>query len=234
MNLEESVKNYSGKKIKVSMEYLRKTNNFDFEPYRTIEYLIEKSKKLFFIVKEEIKMIHNNKDLAPFKEISIGEYFKNKNKIHLKLIQTSNNNIYDEYNIKSEKIKNLEKINKKSDAESLDLKYPEINPENVNINSDITNIDINLNSNTINNLTNGIRYSEISINNFNNENLSKKLNLSKIEDRYKEKEKNIIKKKENLLIDKSKFLCECNSNLLKTYFDREENTLICKNCRTDV
>ena len=31
------------------------------------------------------KIIHNNKDLTPFKEISISEYFKNKNKIHLKM-----------------------------------------------------------------------------------------------------------------------------------------------------
>jgi len=217
MNLDESIKNYTSKKIKVSMEYLRKTNNYDFEPYRTIDYLIEKAKKLFFIVKEEVKIIHNNKDLTPFKEISISEYFKNKNKIHLKMIQISNN-----------KKENVDKNLIKSNASNLDL----INPENINsINNDISN-EINLN--TINNTNSEIKNIDISINNSKIENLTRKDYLNKVEDRNTERRLKSMKKKENEFIEKSKFLCECKSNLVKTYFDREENTLICKNCRTDV
>ena len=39
----------------------------------------------------------------------------------------------------------------------------------------------------------------------------------------------------NLTIEENnKMLCECKSNLLKTYYCRNDNSFICKNCRLNV
>ena len=64
---------------------------------------------------------------------------------------------------------------------------------------------------------------------------SKQDYINKIDERNSEKRlKNLIKNDNNEFVNKSKFLCDCQSNLIKTYFDRDKNEFICKNCRMDV
>ena len=53
--------------------------------------------------------MHKNKDLLPYKDICIREYFKNKNKIHLKIIQITKENSDSNKQEKIEKYINKQK-----------------------------------------------------------------------------------------------------------------------------
>jgi hypothetical protein len=77
------------KKYRIVLEYNLITNSIDVEPYKPIKCLREKAIRLFFPIKGEMKLTYNNKDLTPHETVTIGEYFKNKNNIIIKVIEVS-------------------------------------------------------------------------------------------------------------------------------------------------
>ena len=61
------------------------------------------ARKIIYPFKCDLKLLYANKDLTVFENMSIGEYFKNKNKVHVKIIQiiSSNSNPYSNPNSNS-------------------------------------------------------------------------------------------------------------------------------------
>jgi hypothetical protein len=80
------------KKIRVNLEYASNTAGIDVEPYRPIKYLKERASKLFYPIKFEMTLLHSNKDLTAYENVSLGEYFKNKSNITIKIILNLNKN----------------------------------------------------------------------------------------------------------------------------------------------
>lgn len=76
----------NSKKVKINLEFSGKNVSLELEPYRPIKFIKEKAAKIFYPCNFELKIIHINKDLTPFENVSIGDYFKNKNIISLKLV----------------------------------------------------------------------------------------------------------------------------------------------------
>lgn len=249
MNTDESNKKVKSKKINILMDYMGKKITFDFEENRTIEYLIEKTKELFFMV-ENIKVLYRNIDLIGFKDLTIKEHFLNKNKVQLKIVK--NKKQYSDLNLINKK-ENLENFNKNSiERNSLSS----ISNMNSILHNGIIDDSLNLNiidksklisihkknkdiKTMINSPINSPKNIKISINSpintINKHSTStKKDHLKKVEERNTENRVRNVQKKEEKHKNKSKFICECDSNLVKTYFDRNKNALICKNCRMDV
>lgn len=241
--------NYSNslKKLKIYLDYLGKSIEIEIEPYKTIAQLKEKTRKLFFIVNLEFKLIHSNKDLTPFDSITIGEYFKNKSKTHIKVIQLSNANYSKEINSgqnKTEKSLNGSNYIRSSyiadSNDDLTEKIKINENENFNLISEDPDLISNLNLNTLNNI----------------EAIESNVNVS-----LKLKSKNLLKSKDNIsnkaaslnkgdsvilninannnsssgnVIENAKNMCDCKSNLVKSYYCRDDNSFICRNCRIEV
>jgi hypothetical protein len=75
------------KKIKISLEYNNSPVLLDVEPYRQIKFLKEKAGKIFYPLNFDIRLIYNNRDLSSCENLQIGEYFKNKGVIYIKVMQ---------------------------------------------------------------------------------------------------------------------------------------------------
>jgi len=239
MNNNSSSK--SLKKLKINLEYLGKTMGIEVEPYKTISQLKEKTRKLFFIVNLDFKLIHSNKDLTPFDSISLGEYFKNKSKIHLKLIQTSNLNYSKEINASGKNDKNSNyNENKSSYIGNLNNSLDRININDKENLLNLNNDDININNTHLNTLNNS-NLNLDQIENLNNNRNSDNNISSRLKTRSITKNKNkadssilISNNYESNVANNSKNICECNSKLVKSYYCRNDNSFICKMCRMDV
>ncbi len=77
------------KKVKIAFEYNGNIVNIEMGPYKTIKDLKEKAAKLFYL-NYEVKLYGNNKDLTPYENWTIGEFFKNKPNIQVKVMQLQN------------------------------------------------------------------------------------------------------------------------------------------------
>jgi hypothetical protein len=84
--------NSSIKKYKIVLEYNLITHNIEIEPYRQIKNIRERVIKLFHGIKNDIILKYNNKDLTPNENVTLGEYFKNKTKLILKIIDSNKSN----------------------------------------------------------------------------------------------------------------------------------------------
>lgn len=76
-------------KIKLQLEYDDKASVLDFEIYKPISSIYDKAEQIYFPLKfnKEHKIItFHSKDLSMYSHLAIGEYFKNKNKITLKIV----------------------------------------------------------------------------------------------------------------------------------------------------
>ncbi len=227
----------SVKKLKINIEFQGKTIGIELEPYKTVSQLKEKTRKVFFIVNLDFKLIHSNKDLSPFESITIGDYFKSKSKVHLKVIQTSNLNYSKEIVPSAKNDKNANpNENKSSYINNLNNSLDKTNiadRENLfGFNNEDLKIN-NLNLNTLNNSNINLDLVD-NLNNNKNNDISVSLKL---------KPKSNLKNKNKLdssipLISNSdinnKNICECNSKLIKSYYCRNDNSFICKMCRIDV
>jgi hypothetical protein len=80
------------KKIRVNLEYASNNASIDVEPYRPIKYLKERASQLFYPIKFEMILLHSNKDLTSYDNISLGEYFKNKSNLTIKITLNLNKN----------------------------------------------------------------------------------------------------------------------------------------------
>lgn len=230
------------KKIKINLDYLGKTIGIELEPYKTINQVKEKTRKLFFIINLEFKLIHSNKDLTPFDSITIGEYFKNKSKIYLKVVQLTNVNYSKEFNkdnrnekspnnndIRSSYVSNLNNSIEKTKINDMDNAF-NINDEDKNNTNLIT---MNNSSNNIDNIENTNKISNDNLNlstklkskNLHNNKDSSKLNNNRLDS---------IDNYTNYNNNSSKNLCDCKYNIVKSYYCREDNKFICKNCRVEV
>ena len=76
-------------KIKIQFEYDQKTSTIEVEVYKQVSILYEKVESLFFplnIVQEGKLLTYNNKDIFQYSQNLIGEIFKNKSKIMIKVV----------------------------------------------------------------------------------------------------------------------------------------------------
>ena len=77
---------YNLKKVKVIIEYEGKTKSSEIPPYKPINFIKEVSRDLFKNnIGPEIKLKYNNKDLTQFEGNIIGDFFKRKNIIKIKI-----------------------------------------------------------------------------------------------------------------------------------------------------
>jgi len=76
-------------KIKVALEYTDNIVNEEVMPYKTIKFLKERVMKIFYPLNYDIKLFYMNKDLTNFENIPLGEYFKNKSNITIKVVQVT-------------------------------------------------------------------------------------------------------------------------------------------------
>jgi hypothetical protein len=75
------------KKIKINLEYGTTIVNLEVEPYRPIKYLKQRASQIFYPLNFEVRVSYCNKDLTPFEEVNVGEYFKGKSNIAVKVFQ---------------------------------------------------------------------------------------------------------------------------------------------------
>ena len=74
-------------KIKVTLEYSGRSITSEIVPYKTIKYLREITKTLFYPIQGEVNLIYQNKDITKYGQYPLGEFFKNKNQIFIKVIK---------------------------------------------------------------------------------------------------------------------------------------------------
>lgn len=76
-------------KIKLQLEYDEKISIIDCEIYKPISFIYERAEQIYFPLKfsKDNKIItFHSKDISSYSHLAIGEYFKNKNKISLKVV----------------------------------------------------------------------------------------------------------------------------------------------------
>ena len=103
----------AGKKIKISLEYSGKIVNIECEQYKPIRSLKERAGKIFYPLSSESRLVHNNKDLSPYESVALGDFFKNKTNIHIKVYQIVNFNAKEE-NVNYSHLSNSPNVNYKS------------------------------------------------------------------------------------------------------------------------
>ena len=96
--------------LKISLEYEGRKINTEIQPYKTLKNVKDLSKKLFFILEKEIELIYKNQ-IIESKNLkkSLGEFFTNKNLIHIKIIPKST--IVKNSKLKLASLKNNNKVN---------------------------------------------------------------------------------------------------------------------------
>jgi hypothetical protein len=75
------------KKIKITLYYESKGVNIDVEPYKPLKFLKQRAAQIFYPLNFEVKISYCNKDLTQYDDVKIGEYFKNKSNITVKVYQ---------------------------------------------------------------------------------------------------------------------------------------------------
>ena len=73
------------KKIKVNLEYEGRIISSQVPPYKTLNYIKELAKNVFYLTNSEIQMIYSHKDITQFDNYIIGDFFKRKNPISIKI-----------------------------------------------------------------------------------------------------------------------------------------------------
>ena len=110
----------SGKKIKISLEYSGNVVNIECEQYKPIRYLKERAGKIFYPLNSDTRLVYNNKDLTPYESVALGDFFKNKTNIHIKVYQIVNFNLK-EHNVNYSHLSNSPNVSYKSYAGNVAL-----------------------------------------------------------------------------------------------------------------
>ncbi len=88
---------YSLKNIKINIEYEGKIKSTEIPPYKPISYIKEIAMELFNSIQSEIKIFFCNQDISEYKEYIIGDFFKRKKVINIKIEELNpkifNNNL---------------------------------------------------------------------------------------------------------------------------------------------
>jgi len=74
------------KKLNFKVEYLGRIKSTEIPTNKTIEYLIEVLKNLFYPITTKIKILYNQSDIIPFSKYTLGDFFKLQNQINLKIV----------------------------------------------------------------------------------------------------------------------------------------------------
>ena len=80
---------YLRQKIKTNLEYQGRRVTTDIPPYKTIKYIKELAKNLFYPINSEIRLIYQHKDITQYEQNIIGDFFKRKNQIYIKILTYS-------------------------------------------------------------------------------------------------------------------------------------------------
>lgn len=111
------IKKIDFKCFEINLEYKEQLITIKAEPYKTIEYIKEKSMNKFMDLPSDIRYYYLGKDITECGSEKIGDYFKNREKVTIKLIPSNN---YHHHNNNSPSSSNI--INKKNNYNNL-LKY---------------------------------------------------------------------------------------------------------------
>ena len=96
--------------LKISLEYEGRKIITEIQPYKTLKNVKDLSKKLFFILEKEIELIYKNQIIEQKNlKKSLGEFFTNKNLIHIKIVPKST--IVKNSKLKLASLKNNNKLN---------------------------------------------------------------------------------------------------------------------------
>ena len=98
------------KKLKINLEYEDRVIASEIPPYKTLKYIKTLAKKLFYIKNADIQLIYMNKDITGYENYLIGDFFKRKNQISIKIISL-NINSKSTNNIKMKRLYILDKSN---------------------------------------------------------------------------------------------------------------------------
>ena len=98
------------KKLKINLEYEDRIIATEVPPYKTLKYIKNLAEKLFYIKNAEIQMIYLHKDITQYENYLIGDFFKRKNQISIKIISVIINS-KSTNNIKMKRLNILDKTN---------------------------------------------------------------------------------------------------------------------------
>ena len=98
------------KKLKINLEYEDRVLVTEVPPYKTLKYIKNIAEKLFYIKNADIQMIYLHKDITQYENYLIGDFFKRKNQISIKIISL-NINSKSTNNIKMKRLYILDKTN---------------------------------------------------------------------------------------------------------------------------
>ena len=200
---------YSLKNIKINIEYEGKIKSTEIPPYKPISYIKEIAMELFNSIQSEIKIFFCNQDISEYKEYIIGDFFKRKKVINIKIEELNPKNFNN--NLKNEK---KSKINKTSlickcfrdqitnycrNCKEFICNTCRIN--SIHLNHKITQVDID-------NLVESVKLYAITLES------EIPINLHKIEENYHKFEKNKIK---NDIQSRHEIINEKIDNVLNVY-----------------
>ena len=95
---------YSLKNIKVNIEYEGKKKSSEVPPYKPISYIKEIAMELFSSIQSEIKLFFGNQDISEYEEYIIGDFFKRKKMINIKVEELNPKEFNNITNINKNKI----------------------------------------------------------------------------------------------------------------------------------
>ncbi len=76
---------YLKKKLIVNLEYQGRKITVEIPPYRQIKYLKEIAKNSFYILNSKISLLYQHRDIIEHEESLIGDYFKKKSQVSIKV-----------------------------------------------------------------------------------------------------------------------------------------------------
>ena len=136
----KTIKTIDFKCIEINLEYKEQIITIKFEPYRTLDYIKEKAKNKILDLPSDIHFYYLGKDLAEYGAEKIGNFFKNREKVTIKLKTPPQNSHHIGANSSSPKNLFNNKINKYKDNNYFlnnnyikykDLKNEEIKHKNI-------------------------------------------------------------------------------------------------------
>ena len=211
-NLNSSNYSYSSIEftlLKDSYKYIINIPNI-----KTISAIKEACYNLFYPIRGKFKMFFRNKDLMPFIEVPIYQYFKNLTKANIVVVIENEEQIINDDNNNNINNNETENNNNNNNNDNNDKKIYETDINNIN----------NNNNNNINN-TNNLNISmNLPKSNYNDITILNQSNINPINHLNKSME--TPNKKNNI----GRLLCiDCKNNIIN-YFCRDCNIFLCSNC----
>ena len=223
------IKNIDFKCYEINIKYKEKLITIKAEPYRTIDYIIEKASNKILDLPNDVRYFSLGKDITQNGSEKIGNFFKNREKVTIKIISSSNPH---QINNNSRNVINNKKYNSLKNI----YKYKELNNEGI-INKD--NTIINKNKKEIKIIKLIGEYNKL--NNTNEENNKDRLQKSftKLPKLQKNSSNNKSNNKSNKFSNKDinikgdfEWLCDCRKHNISDYC-RSCKKFICIECRAE-